>query len=173
MVCNNYRKRVTAHRIGRDGRISNRVALSLGLDVPDGIACTPDGRWLAISDHFTNSALIYDCQGRLTPRTAPVGRLTGMAYPHGLRFSPDGRYAFVAYAGAPVLHVFRSDTGQWMGDHAPLRSVKVLSDEVFQRGRTNDAEGGPKGVDIDNSGTILVVTCEEQPLAFFRVADLI
>lgn len=173
LVCNNYRKRVTAHRIGRDGRISNRVALSLGLDVPDGIACTPDGRWLAISDHFTNSALIYDCQGRLTPRTAPVGRLTGMAYPHGLRFSPDGRYAFVAYAGAPVLHVFRSDTGQWMGDHAPLRSVKVLSDEVFQRGRTNDAEGGPKGVDIDNSGTILVVTCEEQPLAFFRVADLI
>ena len=44
---------------------------------------------------------------------------------------------------------------------------------MFQRGRTNDAEGGPKGVDIDNSGTILVVTCEEQPLAFFRVADLI
>ncbi len=117
-----------------------------------GLRRTPDGRWLAISDHFTNSALIYDCRGRLTPRTAPVGRSDRNGnYPHGLRFSPDGRYAFVADAGAPALHVFRSDTGQWLGDHAPLRSVKVLSDEVFQRGRANAAEGGPKGVDLDTT----------------------
>ena len=173
LVCNNYRKRITAHRIGRDGRVTNRIALSRGLDVPDGIARTPDGRWLAISDHFTNSVLIYDCRERLTSRTVSVGRLTGINYPHGLRFSPDGRYAFIADAGAPTLHVFRSDTGQWLGDHAPMRSVKVLSYEVFQRGRANAAEGGTKGVDLNHNGTILVVTCEEQPLAFFRVADLI
>ena len=174
LVCNNYRKRVTAHRIGRDGRISNRVALSLGLDVPDGIACTPDGRWLAISDHFTNSALIYDCQGRLTPRTAPVGRLTGMAYPHGLRFSPDGRYAFVADAGAPALHVFRSDTGQWLGDHAPdAQREGAVGRGVSARPRQRRRRR-PQGSRYRNhSGTILVVTCEEQPLAFFRVADLI
>ncbi len=33
-------------------------------------------------------------------------------------------------------------------------------------------EGGPKGLDIDRSGNVVAITCEEQALAFFALAAL-
>ncbi|NKB27124.1 MAG: hypothetical protein GKR99_06045 [Rhodobacteraceae bacterium] len=173
LVCNNYRNRVTQHRIAHSGGQRNRILLQRGLKVPDGITQTPDCRWLAVSNHFTASVQIYDRTKLLNHRSASHGQLTGTGFPHGVRFSPDGRHAFVADAGAPLVHVFHAPDGQWQGDHAPRRSVRVLSEQVFRRGRTNEAEGGPKGLDIDATGHILAVTCEEQPLAFFAIADLI
>jgi len=34
-------------------------------------------------------------------------------------------------------------------------------------------EGGPKGIDLDPSTSVLMVTCEELPLAFFDAAELL
>ena len=44
----------------------------------------------------------------------------------------------------------------------------MLSDKDFKRGHHNPKEGGPKGLDLTNDETLMVVTCEEQPLAFFQ-----
>jgi len=48
----------------------------------------------------------------------------------------------------------------------------VLDDDTFNRGRANPQEGGPKGLDLDRSGKVMAVTCEEQALAFFSLADV-
>jgi hypothetical protein len=89
-----------------------------------------------------------------------------------VRFSPDGRHLFVADAGSPHVHVHARDGGAWHGVHYPVASVRVMDDDVFGRGRYNCREGGPKGVDVDRTGRMLVVTAECQPLACVDVTDL-
>jgi len=55
---------------------------------------------------------------------------------------------------------------EWRGVRHPLA-------QMFERGRRNPEEGGPKGLDIDARSNVLVVTSECQPLAFFDVPALL
>ena len=174
LVCNNYTHRVTRHvvvprfsyRVWR-----NKVLLRRSLNIPDGIALSNNGQWIAVSSHGTHDVKIFAAAASLGPDTEPVGTLNNANYPHGLRFTPDDRHVVVADAGAPLLHVYERGAS-WSGPHDPIRSVVVLDDETFQRGRANPMEGGPKGLDIDRSGNVVAVTCEEQALAFFPLAAL-
>jgi len=175
LVCNNYTHRVTQHVVDpvRGYRIRrNRVLLERSLDIPDGIAVSYDERWIAVSNHNTHEVLLFDAAAPLGPWTEPAGTLTDVEYPHGLRFTPDDRHLLVADAGAPLIHVYERGAG-WTGTREPIRSVEVLDEETFIRGRSNPQEGGPKGLDIDRSGKIVAATCEEQPLAFFALDDMI
>ena len=49
----------------------------------------------------------------------------------------------------------------------------MLDDETFARGRSNPEEGGIKGLDIDRTSSVVAVTCEELPLAFFPLASIL
>jgi len=171
LVCNNYSHRVTRHVLDpRAGYrvVKNEVLLRHSLKVPDGIALSRDGEWIAVSSHRTHDVQIFATSGKLEPRTAPAGTLGKANYPHGLRFSADDRHVLVADAGAPVIHVY--DRGaDWSGQWVPARSMVVLDDEAFARGRTNKQEGGPKGLDIDRSSQVVATTCEQQPLAFYQL----
>lgn len=176
LVCNNYKHRITRHVVRLDGRWSlprNSILLEQGLDVPDGIAISPDKAWIAISNHMTHSVLLFDNRTRLDRRSTHVATLSGVNYPHGLRFSPDGSLVYVADAGSPYVHVYRRAGNGWSGEHAPVVSFRVLDDQTFQKGRHNPEEGGPKGLDIDATGELLVVTNEEQPLACFHMPTLL
>jgi hypothetical protein len=117
--------------------------------------------------------LLYENSPALNPEAEPDGILRGVMYPHGLRFSADGRHLFVADAGAPYLHIYAQDSDQWRGVHHPMASVRVMNDAVFEKGRYNPEEGGPKGLDLDAGSKILVVTSEFLPLAFFEVPALL
>ncbi|WP_193176831.1 hypothetical protein [Oricola nitratireducens] len=175
LVCNNYEHRITRHSVALRGGFAlprDSIVLENTLDIPDGIAVSPDRAWVAVSNHMTANVLIFDNRARLRRSDEPVGTLDGVAYPHGLRFSPDGSRIYVADAGAPFVHVYEARAGDWRGPHAPVRTVTVLDDETFRRGRVNPEEGGPKGVDVDASGEIMAVTCEERALAFFHVPSL-
>lgn len=173
LVCNNYWHVVTRHLLDPAKRyrvVQHSVFCRDGLDIPDGIALSPDDVWAAVSSHHTNDIKLYSLAG--TPDQSPGGRLTGLGYAHGVRFTPDGRHVIVADAGAPVIHIYeRGDS--WAGERGPIRTMQVLDDETFARGRTNEEEGGPKGIDIDHTGQFLAVTCEEQELTFFRLSDLL
>ncbi|UVK40469.1 hypothetical protein LHFGNBLO_001939 [Mesorhizobium sp. AR10] len=174
LVCNNYRNQVTRHVVDRRWGYrarKNHLLLKHGLDIPDGIALSHDGQWVAVSSHGTNDVKIYSMSAALGPDTEPAGILENANYPHGLRFTGDGRHILVADAGSPMLHIYDSDTG-WNGRHTPSRSVAVLDDETFKRGRASLEEGGPKGLDIDRSGHVVAVTCQEQTLAFFPLASM-
>jgi hypothetical protein len=140
------------------------------IDLPDGIDIAPQGRWVATSSHYTQSVLLHDIHEWLSPHTDPQGVLRGLAYPHGVRFSHDGKFLFVADAGAPYVHIYHQPDGDWRGIHDPLLSALTMEESLFRRGQINPQEGGPKGLAIDPSGRVLVTCCKLQPLAFFDLA---
>ena len=172
LVCNNYIHRVTRHVVdpATGFRVKkNGVLLERSLNIPDGIAISHDGQWIAVSNHGTNEVKLFDASAPLGPYTVPAGVLTDVGFPHGLRFTPDDRHLLVADAGAPLVHVCERGAG-WAGSRGPTSSAAVLDDETFKRGRANPEEGGPKGIDIDRTGKVMAATCEEQTLAFFSLA---
>lgn len=176
LVCNNYSHRISRHvfpiRGGR-GRPHNGIFLDQGFNIPDGIAIHPGKTWLAISNHNTHSVLLFDLRSGLEPSSQAAGHLTGVTYPHGLRFSADGRRIFVADAGARFVHVYAADDGDWHGERSPLQSAAVLSEATYLKGRVNPQEGGPKGLDLNTAGDLLAITCDEETLAFFHVPELL
>lgn len=175
-VCNNYADLVTRHDFPRPGSIAfarNSVMLEKDMSIPDGIAISADRARLAVSNHGTASVSIFDNSKTLSPASDPIATLRGSAYPHGLRFTPDARFILVADAGQPVVLIYHCVTGTWRGTYEPAAIVRVLDDVTYLKGRANPAEGGPKGLDIDATGTVVAITCEEQSLAFFHLKPLL
>jgi hypothetical protein len=176
LICNNQGHTVTSHLLDCDtGRAlrHSEILLQKYLNIPDGVSVSPDRRWIAVSNHARHNVLLYENSPTLNSDAEPDGILRRVSYPHGLRFSADGRHLFVADAGAPYLHIYAQDPDQWRGVRHPVATVRIMDDVVFERGRHNPEEGGPKGLDIDASSTVLAVTSECQPLAFFDVSTLL
>jgi len=176
LVCNNYIHSVTRHVLDPRSDFaatSDETLLQRGLDVPDGISFSPDGRWLAVSNHSTHSVLLYDRSRRLGPEREPDGVLRNVLCPHGVRFTFDDEFVLVADAAARYVNVYKKDGESWRGTRDPVRLFAVMAPETFARGRHNPQEGGPKGIDISKGTNVLVATSEFQTLAFFDVADVV
>lgn len=174
LICDNKGNKVTRYllRFGINCSIeSSKILLKKRLDLPDGVSVSEP--WIAISNHNTHSVLLYEDTESLNEYSEPDGILRCAHYPHGLQFTSDGRFILVADAGAPYVHIYMKDGSDWRGVRSPFKSVRVLNDEDFLRGRTTVHQGGPKGIDIDNSMTTFVTTCEVQPLAFFDLAGVL
>ena len=173
LVCNNFSDQVTRHRINfnKDCSTSTETLLKKWISIPDGVAAGEN--WIAVSNHNCHNVLVYENNGSLGQFSDPDGVLRCVRYPHGLRFTSDGRFILVADGGAPYVHIYRKDDSGWRGVRNPLKSYRVLKDEDFLRGQTAVYEGGTKGIDIDNSMRIFVTTCEMQPLAFFDFAKIL
>jgi 6-phosphogluconolactonase (cycloisomerase 2 family) len=173
LFCNNYAHTVTRHRIGADGTLrSSEVLLRKWLDIPDGVSVSADRSWIAISNHNTRTVLLYANTPALNPDADPDGLLRGAHFPHGIRFSRDGRHLFVADAAEPYVHVFAAADANWRGVRQPVASFRVMDDATHLLGHYNSEEGGPKGLDVDPDGQVLVVTSVHQPLAFFDVPTM-
>ncbi|MEA3016702.1 MAG: hypothetical protein QOI38_1424 [Sphingomonadales bacterium] len=175
LVCNNYVHTVSRHLLDlRAGvaAVATDILLAGGIDVPDGVAHSPTGRWLAVSNHFDHCVHLYRNAPELRRNSAPCGLLTGLRYAHGLRFSPDETVLVVADSGAPFVYLFRAENGDWEGERAPALSLKVMTDEEFESARDNPEEGGPKGLDLSPDGRLLALTCTQLPLAFFDFAEI-
>ncbi|HWA49485.1 MAG TPA: hypothetical protein VG742_14510 [Dongiaceae bacterium] len=176
LICNNSGNTITKHLLDRDARyapLGGETLLQKWLDIPDGIAASRDGRWIAVSNHNGYCVMLYENPPGAGRDAPPDGLLRGPHAPHGLRFSPDGRMLFVADAGTPHVHLYTADDAQWRGVRYPDMSIRVIDAERFARGRYNLREGGPKGIDLDPGMRVLVVTCEWQNLAFFDLAPLL
>lgn len=176
LVCNNFANTVTRHILDRNRDFeatSNGLLLAHRLEIPDGICISPDGAWLAISNHITHSVLLYDRSRTLHPGAEPDGILRNVLCPHGVRFTPDLKHILVADAGAPFVNVYAKNGASWKGMREPCSLFRIMDETVFGQGRHNPQEGGPKGIDIDPSGKVLVATCESQPLAFFSLNNVV
>ena len=176
LVCNNYSDTVMRHTLDRRHgyeATSDQIQLAHRLDCPDGISISPDGAWIAVSNHNTHSVLLYDRSRTLHPDTEPDGILYNVLCPHGVRFTSDLEHILVADAGAPYVNVYARNGKSWKGRRDPCSLFRVMDDTVFGQGRHNPQEGGPKGIDIDPRGRVLAVTCESQLLAFFELSSVV
>jgi hypothetical protein len=176
LICNNYGHYVSRHLMDLSSGCavkSSDIFIKRWLDIPDGVCVSREMQWIAVSNHSMHAVLLYENTPSLNELSDPDGMLRCVYYPHGLKFTSDGRFIFVADAGAPFVHIYGQDGSSWRGVHKPLASFRVLNDEDFLRGRHNPREGGPKGIDIDAGMTIFVTTCEVQRLAFFDLAAIL
>ena len=176
LVCNNYANYVSRHVVGLSRELdveTNEILLSHGLSTPDGVAVDRHNRWIAVSNHGGRSVLLYENTPQLNLCSQADGVLAHVACPHGVRFSSDDEFVFVADAGAPFVHVYAKDGDSWRGERSPIVSFRVMDDATFARGRYNPTEGGPKGIDFDRDMSVLATTCEHQPLAFFDLPAIL
>ena len=176
LICNNYVHNVTRHilAMGEHPKIlSSEKLLSKGLVIPDGVAVTSDNRWIAISNHSRHCVFLYENTAKLHQKSRPDGVLRNINYPHGVLFTPDNNYAIVADAGSPYVNIYAVNGNSWKGARNPRGTVRVMEEETYLRGRINSQEGGPKGIDIDNSASVLVATCDEQLLTFFDLPAML
>lgn len=169
---------LTRHVLHADGSggfavTANEVLLREGIVVVDGVTVSPDGAWLALSNPMHLTVELYERGSAPSDAPRPRCILRGASYPHGVRFSADSRHLFVADGSSPHVYVHRREGDTWRGVRHPVASVRVFDDEVFRRGRRNARDGGPKGIDLDPSGTVLAVTSEFERVAFYDVAAIV
>lgn len=174
LVCNNYANTVTTHLLEKSNNYIPEKSVELikkHLAIPDGVALSKDGQWLAISCHEDHSVYLYANNMALGTESDPQGVLRGVLYPHGLCFSPDNRNLLVADAGAPFVHHFISEDGQWNGNRYPVASLRVMDEKTYLRGRSCPGMGGPKGIDLLYNGNkaILACTTHGQALKLFKL----
>jgi hypothetical protein len=176
LVANNSSDTITAHTLDIDpiAVTSSNVLLRRGMNYPDGLAVSPDGEWIAVSNHAAHVVMLYPRSSSLHEDSEPGCILRGVRYPHGIRFSPDGRHLFVGGTGSPYVYVFARGGQMWRGVQYPAVSVRIMQEEVFrQHPRFDQGDGGSKGIDLDRDGHVLAVTSAYQPLAFFEVAAIL
>ena len=176
LVCNNYLHYVSRHLIEKRDALSSSshaVLLQQDLDVPDGIAVSADGSWIAISSHNSHSVFVYANLPALDRDSRPDAVLTGVDSPHGVRFTADGRHILVADGSAPYINVYSRGHGGWTGTLEPTKSFRPMDASTFKRGRYNPEEGGPKGIDIDNGMRVLVVASEHLGVVFFDLPAIL
>lgn len=159
-----------------------------GLSVVDGVAVSLDGHWMALSDHDHHRLAVFrrtgfgrgsEAEDRLRPSYVLACSLTDfdMHFPHGLRFSHDNNVLYAVDAGGRFIQVFET-ADQWQTDlrHSTLKTLGVDLD-AFNKSRQDVPqahqilEGGGKGLDIDPSGRVMVVTCRNQSLRFFELEE--
>jgi hypothetical protein len=176
LVCNNYANVVTRHVLDRFAgyaSVRDQVLLERGLDIPDGVCVSPEGGWIAISNHNSHEVFLYQRTPALDVHSEPDGVLRNVICPHGVRFTRDERHVLVADAHAPYVNVYERRGGGWAGVHDPVRMLPVLDWRTYLRGRSNPQEGGPKGIDLDPGMRVLACTTEFQTLAFFDLAQVL
>jgi len=175
LICNDYVNKVTRHilEVGEGCSVKNdRVLLSKWIHFPDGICVSKDQKWIAVSNHDTHAVFLYKNDSSLNAQSDPDGILRHY-YPHGLRFASADQFLIAASAGSPYVNVYQALDSDWRGVRSPILSLKVLSNEDYLRARISREDGGPKGVDINNAMDVLVLTCEQHPLAFFDLDPIL
>jgi hypothetical protein len=178
LIGHRYRSVLTRHVLRDDGDgnlcvTENEVLLREGIVVVDGVTVSPDGAWLALSNPMHQTVELYRRGPTLSDASKPRSILRGASYPHGVRFSADGRHLFVADGAGPYVHIHARVGDTWEGVHYPSASIRVMDDDVFLRGRHNARDGGPKGLDTDRAGRVLMVTSEFERLVCLDVEAIV
>jgi hypothetical protein len=176
LICNNYSHVVSRHFLdGHAGMavLASEIVFKSELNIPDGVVFSRTGKWVAVSNHYDSSVFIYRAD-QLGVTDKPAGVLRGIVFPHGITFTPDDRAIFVADAGAPSVYLYGAPDGDWSGDRLPLHAISVIELAAFTAlNDGNPEDGGTKGVVLTADGGLLCVTCEQEPLFFYDVRQVL
>jgi 6-phosphogluconolactonase (cycloisomerase 2 family) len=189
-VCCNFKNTVSAHKYSIEKKSihvqGDTLIMHDGLEVIDGLAFSKDGQYLAVSDHDHNRIVVSRRIENISDATdLPMSfeyscslRDKDMHYPHGLCFDFDGQRIFAGDAGGRLIHVFETSYG-WSKDmSSSIEKPYGVDQSAFLKSRAivdesvRNLEGGAKGLDIDQSTNILVVTTRHQVLRFFEISTV-
>jgi YVTN family beta-propeller protein len=93
---------------------------------------TRDGRWLYVPNKAANTVTVIDMETR---RVARVIEGNGLAQPHGVALSPDGRFVYISNNNTGAPHDMAAMAGGEHAEHAPapapgLGTVVVIDTET-------------------------------------------
>jgi phospholipase C len=118
-------------------------AVTSGTTNPYGVAATPDGSEVWVTESGTNTVSVISTATNKITGTVVVG-----VYPHGIAITPDGKTAYVANTGP--------NTGR--GGSELVSVVDVASQTVTDTINVGEA---PLVVDISPDGSRALVTCAD------------
>jgi phospholipase C len=118
-------------------------SITSGFTNPYGVAATPDGAEVWVTDSGTNIVSVITTATNAITGTVVVG-----IYPHGIAITPDGTRAYVANTGP--------NTGPGGSDTVSL--VEVASQTVTGTITVGEA---PQVVTISPNGSLVFVTCAD------------
>jgi phospholipase C len=118
-------------------------AISSGTTNPYGVAATPDGSEVWVTESGTNTVSVISTSSNKITGTVVVG-----IYPHGIAITPDGKTAYVANTGP--------NTGR--GGSETVSVVDVSSQAVTG---TVDVGEAPQIVTVSPDGSLVFVTCAD------------
>jgi phospholipase C len=121
-------------------------AITGGMTNPYGVAATPDGSEVWVTESGTNTVSVIPTGGSAPNKIASTV-VVGI-YPHGIAITPDGNTAYVANTGP--------NTGR--GGSETVSVVDVSSQTETGRARVGEA---PQVVTISADGSLAFVTCAD------------
>jgi phospholipase C len=121
-------------------------AITSGTTNPYGVAATPDGSEVWVTESGTNTVSVIPTGGSAPNKIS--GTVVVGIYPHGIAITPDGKTAYVANTGP--------NTGP--GGSETVSVIDVSTQTVT--GTVNVGEG-PQVVTISPDGSLVFVTCAD------------
>jgi phospholipase C len=121
-------------------------AITSGTTNPFGVAATPDGSQVWVTESGTNTVSVIPTGGSAPNKIAST--IVVGIYPHGIAITPDGKTAYVANTGP--------NTGP--GGSETVSVVDVASQKVTATVNVGEA---PMTVTISPSGSLVFVTCAD------------
>jgi len=121
-------------------------AITSGTTNPYGVAATPDGSEVWVTESGTNTVSVIPTTGS-TPNKISGTVVVGI-YPHGIAIAPDGKTAYVANTGP--------NTGR--GGSQTVSVIDVASRTVTGTVRVGEA---PQVVTISPDGSLAFVSCAD------------
>src|SRR6201999_3077460 len=122
------------------------AAITSGTTNPFGVAATPDGSQVWVTESGTNTVSVIPTGGSAPNKIAST--IVVGIYPHGIAITPDGKTAYVANTGP--------NTGP--GGSETVSVVDVACQKVT--GTVNVGEA-PQTVTISPDGSLVFVTCAD------------
>jgi phospholipase C len=121
-------------------------AITSGTTNPYGVAATPDGSQVWVTESGTNTVSVIPAQGSAPNKIS--GTIVVGIYPHGIAITPDGTTAYVANTGP--------NTGP--GGSETISVIDVSTQTVIG---TIDVGEAPQVVTISPDGSLVFVTCAD------------
>jgi phospholipase C len=121
-------------------------AITSGTTNPYGVAATPDGSQVWVTESGTNTVSVVPTQGSAPNKIS--GTIVVGIYPHGIAITPDGKTAYVANTGP--------NTGP--GGSETVSVIDVSTQTVTG---TIDVGEAPQVVTISPDGSLVFVTCAD------------
>ena len=140
LVCDDWRSQVARYELDARGTLTDgRPILGRWLDLPDGIASSSDGRWLAVSNHNTHSVLVFD-RDRAQDDGDPAAILRGVTTRMGSASRPTTAGCSSRTPARLACTCSRPSNG-WTGAAYPVATIDVMDEPTFLRGTS---QPGPR-----------------------------